>query len=133
MSNILSMSKMAKQFSITYDIWVINAFEVHKLDGAVRSFVVSSCGLIYMDINNYHVDSALVTTVADKNRITLLRTILLLNVPELSKIILVDLAWLNSSKLLKIICWLTALVVRMTSRFLKTYGDLTWVPLKVKQ
>ena len=57
-----------------------------------------------MDINNYHVDTALVTTVADKNLITLLLIIILLNVIEFYKIRLVDLEWLNLSKLLKIIC-----------------------------
>ena len=81
-----------------------------------------------MDINNYHVQAAVVTTVADKNIIILLRNILVLNVPELSNIILVDLAWLNSSKLLRIILLLTALLVRIISRLLKTYGDLTLVP-----
>ena len=43
--------------------------------------------------------------------IVLLQTNIVLNVPEISKIILVDLAWINSSKLLKIICSLTALLV----------------------
>ena len=51
---------------ITYDSWVRNLFEVHKSSGAIRSFVKSPCGLFYMDINNYHVESALVNTVADK-------------------------------------------------------------------
>ena len=37
--NILYLSKMAKHFRITYDIWGRNAFEVHKSAGAVRYFV----------------------------------------------------------------------------------------------
>ena len=60
-------------------------------------------GLLYMDIKNYHVEATLVTTVADKNLITPLQTILVINVSEVSKAILVDLAWQNLSKLLRII------------------------------
>ena len=56
-----------------------------------------------MDIKNYHVEATLVTTVADKNLITPLQTILVINVSEVSKAILVDLAWQNLSKLLRII------------------------------
>ena len=97
-TNILSLSKMSNQVRITYDSGGSNAFEVHKSDGAVRSFVESPCVLLYMDINNYHLGDALVTTVSYKNIITMLRNILVLNVPDISNIILVDLAWLNSSK-----------------------------------
>ena len=103
-ANILSLSKMSNQFSITYYSWDINAFEVHNSAGAIIFFVGYLLGLLYMDINNYHAEVALVTTVEDKNRITLLLTILVLNVPELSKMIMLDPACLNSSKLLKIIC-----------------------------
>ena len=59
-----------------------------------RYFLESPYGLLYMDIKNYSVDSALVTILADKNIIIIFLNIFVLNVPELSKIILVDLAWI---------------------------------------
>ena len=65
------------------------------------------------------------------HKINLLRTIIVLNVPDLSKRILVDLEWMNSSKLLKIIFWLTSLLVSMLSILMKKYKDLTWLPWKV--
>ena len=95
-ANISSLSKMANKFRINYDIWGSNAFEVNKSASAIWSFVEYPLGLFYIYINNYHVEADLVTTVADKNIITLLRTILVLNMPDTSKIRLVDLAWINS-------------------------------------
>ena len=53
------------------------------------------CGLLCMYIKNYCMEAVLVTTLADKNVITVLRTIFVLNMTELSNITLVDLAWLN--------------------------------------
>ena len=57
---------MTKKFSTTYDIWDNNPFEVHKSAGAIRYFEESPYGLLYMDIKNYHVEDAFVTTVEDK-------------------------------------------------------------------
>ena len=59
--NILSLSKTSKDFSITYYIWVRNAFEVNNPYGSIKYFVESNHGLLYKYINNYHVEAALVT------------------------------------------------------------------------
>ena len=38
---------------------------MHKLSGAIQYFVEYTHELFYMDIKNYHVEAALVNTVAD--------------------------------------------------------------------
>ena len=49
-ANILSLSKVKKRYRVTYDSNGSNAFEVHKRDGEIRSFLDSDKGIYYMDI-----------------------------------------------------------------------------------
>ena len=49
-ANILSLSKVKKRYRVTYDSNGSNAFEVHKRDGEIRSFLDSDKGMFYMDI-----------------------------------------------------------------------------------
>ena len=92
---------MDKQFSIIYDSWVNNEFEVHKSSGVIWYLMEYPHGLLYMYFNTYHMEAVLVTKVAHKNIITMLSTILVLTMSDLSKIILLDLACMYSSKLSK--------------------------------
>ena len=49
-ANIPSLAKVKKRYQVKYDSNRSNAFEVHKGDGEVRSFVDSNREIFYLDI-----------------------------------------------------------------------------------
>ena len=49
-ANILSISKVKIRYQVTYDSNGLNAFEVHKGDGEVRSFLEYDRGMFYLYI-----------------------------------------------------------------------------------
>ena len=68
-ANILSLSRVAKKFRVTYNSGNENIFHVHVKNGKVRSFRPSPKGLYYSNISRQKNATVLVNTVEhNKNK-----------------------------------------------------------------